>query len=189
MRLPIASFLLVLSLFTQSKAASLEGLSFDDQVRLGGSELKLNGLGVRGIFIFKAYVAGLYLPVKTSQSHEALMQKGPKRLQLRMLMEVGAEDIRKALVDGMRKNVTDTQWSLMQERVNRFSSTILELGNAQRGDTITLDYLPAQGLLLSVNEVSKGRAIAGSDFYNALLAIFIGDDPVDTRLRNGLLGL
>jgi len=33
-----------------------------------------------------------------------------------------------------------------------------------------------------------GSAIAGQDFYNALLEIFVGDDPVDTRLKKGLLG-
>ncbi|MEY4643550.1 MAG: hypothetical protein RLZZ596_381 [Pseudomonadota bacterium] len=178
-----------LFLLSPCQSASLEGLSFADKVRLGETELSLNGLGVRGIFIFKAYVAGLYLPVKTNQSREAMSQQGPKRIELQMLMGVGAEDIRNALVDGMRKNVSEAQWSQMQERVSRFSSTIMALGNAQRGDTITLDYLPAQGLLLSVNQLSKGQPISGQDFFNALLAIFIGDDPVDTRLKNGLLGL
>lgn len=169
-------------------AATMEGFSFEDQIRLGDRALQLNGLGVRGIFIFKAYVAGLYLPQKTSQSREVLQQAGPKRLQLRMLMEVGAGDIKKALVDGMRKNVSEAQWSAMQERVGRFSRTIDTIGTTRPGDTITLDFLPDQGLLLAVNDVARGGAIAGPDFYNALLAIFVGDDPVDTRLRNGLLG-
>jgi hypothetical protein len=43
-------------------------------------------------------------------------------------------------------------------------------------------------LTLLVNDVPKGSAIRGQDFFNALLEIFVGEDPVDTRLRNGLLG-
>lgn len=169
-------------------AASRDGLNFEDQIRLGGRALQLNGLGVRAVFIFRAYVAGLYLEKKATTGQGVLQQGGPKRLQLRMLMDIGAPDIKKALVDGMRKNVSEAQWAAMQDRVALFSSTIESIGVTHAGDTLNLDYLPEQGLLLAVNEVTKGQAIPGVDFYNAMLAIFIGDDPVDTRLRGGLLG-
>ena len=171
-----------------AQAATLEGLRFDDTTRLGSRELQLNGLGVRAVYIFKAFVAGLYLTEKAAAGPEALRQGGPKRLQLRMLMEIGSDDIKKALVDGMRKNVTDAEWAAMQERVQRFARTIDAIGVAREGDTITLDYVPEQGLLLAVNEVPRGPAIGGADFYQALLEIFVGPDPVDTRLKNGLLG-
>jgi len=172
----------------QAHAASLEGLSFEDATRIANRELKLNGLGVRAIFIFKAYVAGLYLVDKTSVPQDALRQPGPKRIQMRMLMEIGAPDIKKALVDGMQKNVSEAQWAAMQDRVAQFTRTIESIGVARRGDTINLDYVPERGLMLAVNDVTKGSAISGSDFYNALLEIFVGDDPVDTRLKKGLLG-
>lgn len=181
-------FLLWAAIGSHASSATLEGLHFDDQVRLANRELRLNGLGVRGIFIFKAYVAGLYLEERTSVGQEAVRHPGPKRLQLRMLMEAGAPDVKKALVDGMRKNVSEAQWAGMAERAAEFSRTIDAIGVARRGDTINLDYVPDRGMTLAVNDVSKGSAIAGQDFYNALLEIFVGADPVDTRLRNGLLG-
>jgi hypothetical protein len=171
-----------------AQAATLEGQTFDDQIRLGGQTLQLNGLGLRAVFIFRAYVAGLYLEKKAAAGQEALQQAGPKRLQLRMLMDIGAPDIKKALVDGMRKNVSEAQWAAMQERVAQFAGTIDALGSTRAGDTLTLDYLPGRGMMLAVNGVAKGAAIAGADFYNALLAIFVGDDPVDTQLKRGLLG-
>jgi Chalcone isomerase-like len=169
-------------------AATSEGLQFDDQVKLANHDLRLNGLGVRAVWIFKAYVAGLYLGDKVTNGQDALNQPGPRRLQLRMLMEAGSSDIKKALIDGMRKNVNDAQWDAMQERVAQFSRTIDSIGVARVGDTINLDYVPNQGLLLSMNGVPKGSAISGKDFYNAMLAIFVGDDPVDSHMRDGLLG-
>lgn len=172
----------------QANAASLEGLRFEDAVKVANRELQLNGLGVRAIFIFKAYVAGLYLGNKTSVSQEVLHQPGPKRIQMRMLMEIGAPDIKKALVDGMQKNVSEAQWAAMQDRVAQFTRTIESIGVAKPGDTINLDYVPERGLMLAVNDVTKGGAISGSDFYNALLEIFVGDNPVDTRLKKGMLG-
>lgn len=180
--------LLMCAAVVPALAASLEGLRFDDQVRVASRELRLNGLGVRSVFVFKAYVAGLYLGEKTSLSQEVLQQHGPKRLQLRMLMAIGAPDIKKALVDGMRKNVSEAQWAAMQERVAQFERTIDSIGTSRPGDTINLDYVPERGLTLVVNDAVKGSPISGQDFYNALLEIFVGNDPVDTRLKNGLLG-
>ena len=89
----------------------------------------------------------------------------------------------------MRKNVSETEWQAMQDRVAQFSRTIESVGTARVGDTITLDFIPERGMTLAVNEVGKGSPIRGQDFYNAMLAIFVGDDPVDTRLKRGLLGL
>jgi hypothetical protein len=169
-------------------AATLEGLTFDDSTRIANRELQLNGLGVRSVLIFKGYVAGLYLSDRASTGQEVLLNQGPKRLQLRMLMEVGANDVKKALVDGMRKNVSEAQWSAMEDRALSFEQTIDSIGVTRPGDTIDLDYLPDRGMVLAVNNVSRGSAVRGQDFYTALLKIFVGDDPVDTRLRKGLLG-
>lgn len=173
---------------SQAVSASLEGLQFDDQVRLANRDLHLNGLGVRAVFIFKAFVAGLYLGDKASEGQAAVHHPGPKRLQLRMLVEIGANDIKNALVNGMRKNVSAAQWALMQGRAAEFSRTIDAIGLTRPGDTISLDYLPERGLLLAVNDIPRGGAIAGQDFYAALLEIFVGDDPVDLGLKRGLLG-
>lgn len=182
------SLLSLILLTSASHAAVMEGLQFEDQARLAQRDLKLNGLGIRSIFIFKAYVAGLYLGEKVSSTQEVQRYAGPIRLQMRLLMEVGAPDIKKALVDGMRKNVSDAQWQAMQDRVTDFSRTIESVGTVRPGDTINLDFVPERGLLLSVNGVDKGGAIRGLDFYSAMLAVFVGDDPVDTRLKQGLLG-
>jgi len=34
----------------------------------------------------------------------------------------------------------------------------------------------------------KGSAIAGADFFGAVLGIFVGGHPIDARLKKGLLG-
>jgi len=188
MKRTLAALTLGLAALLPTQAATLEGQRFDDIVRVGNHELKLNGLGVRGVLFIKAYVAGLYVPEKATVAQHLVRQPGPKRIQMRMLMEIGAPDIKKALVDGMQKNVSESQWAAMQDRVAQFSRTIESIGVAKPGDTITLDYVPERGLLLAVNDVAKGNAISGADFYNALLEIFVGDNPVDGRLKKGMLG-
>jgi hypothetical protein len=181
--------LLCLSLiWLPASAASKENLQFEDQIKLGNRDLQLNGLGIRQILWFKAYVAALYLSEKASTGQAAVSQAGPKRIQMRMMMEIGTNDVKKALIDGMRKNVNDAQWAAMQDRVARFAATIDSIGATRPGDTINLDFVPNQGLLLAVNDAPKGSAIPGLDFYNALLEIYVGEDPVDSRLKQGMLG-
>ena len=62
------------------------------------------------------------------------------------------------------------------------------IGPTTKADTINLDFEPQHGLTLSVNGVMKGPAIAGADFFGAVLGIFVGDRPIDARLKKGLLG-
>ena len=169
-------------------AAVLEGQRFDERARLDRHELQLNGLGLRAAYIFKAFVAALYLPEKTSEAQQILDQDVPRRLQLRMLLGVDSGEIKKALVRGMQKNANEAEWAALQARAAAFSRTIDAIGAVREGDTINLDYLPGQGLMLAINEVPRGPAIAGADFYQALLGIFVGPHPVDTRLKKALLG-
>lgn len=190
MRLSLLSSLLLAGVLAAmpARAVVLEGQRFEERVRLAQHELQLNGLGVRAAWIFKAFVAALYVPEKTREAQQILDRDAPRRLQLRMLMDVGPGEIKKALVRGMQKNASEAEWAALQARAETFSRTIDSIGTAREGDTINLDYLPGQGLMLAVNEVPRGPAIAGADFYQALLGIFVGPHPVDTRLKRGLLG-
>ena len=182
--------LLVLCMLIGSgtRAATLEGQQFSDVVRLGNRELRLNGLGVRKILFIKVYVAGLYLNDAAATPSEVSNMPGPKRLQLRMLRSAGAEDFSDALVNGMRNSVNVTEGIRLAERINQLDLTIRTVGAAAKGDIIALDYIPEIGTRLTVNGANHGKVISGADFYEAVLALFIGNKPVDTQLKRGLLG-
>lgn len=169
-------------------AATLEGQSFENGINLGNRELHLNGLGLRAVFFIKGYVAGLYLNEKGSTLQEITAMLGPKRLQLRMLRGAAPDDFNSALVSGLRSNASATELAALNDRIAQLERTITSIGKTSPGDVINFDYLPAVGTTISVNGVSKGKAIAGADFYHAVLAIFVGDHPVDERLKKGLLG-
>ena len=62
------------------------------------------------------------------------------------------------------------------------------MGKVRKGDVIDLDFDPARGTLFALNGTLQGTAIAGDDFYAALLGSFIGEQPFDARLKSGLLG-
>ena len=171
-----------------ASAASLEGQHFEDQIRLGDTTLLLNGLGLRGVMFIKGYVAGLYLGTRSSSLQEITASAGPKRLQLRMMRAAGAGEFVDALVGGMRKNSSSAELQSLEERIGLLTQAIQSNGAARIGDVVNFDYLPGVGTTLSVNGKALGAAISGGDFYSAVLRIFMGDHPVDKKLKQGLLG-
>ena len=171
-----------------AQAATISGQRFDDRIRLADTELQLNGLGLRAEVWLEGYAAGLYLPVKTTQVAEAIAEPGPKRLRLKMMLDVPAKEFNKAVVKGVGRNSSPAEQDAVRERIDRFMALITAAGTVKKGDTIDLDFLPDRGLLLSINSRPQGEAIAGADVYAAVLRIFLGERPVDRELKAGLLG-
>lgn len=169
-------------------AAALEGQSFDDSIRMANTELHLNGLGLRGVMMVKGYVAGLYLPARASSLPDIAASSGPKRLQLRMMRGASPADFVDALVGGMRKNSSPAELQQLEDRIGQLTRAIQAAGAARKGDVVNFDYLPDAGTTLTLNGNVQGKPITGADFYTAILKIFIGDHPVDKKLKQGLLG-
>ena len=57
----------------------------------------------------------------------------------------------------------------------------------QRGDVISIDYIPETGTEVRNNNEWRG-VIPGNDFYRALLKIWLGNEPVSDSLKQGMLG-
>ena len=61
-------------------------------------------------------------------------------------------------------------------------------GSVVAGDSLNFDFFPGVGTSVTVNGMKRGTVIDGADFYNDVLKIFIGENPVDDQLKAGLLG-
>lgn len=182
---------LPLAAWAASPAAGvkIEGQWFDAVVRVAGTDLHLNGAGLRAVAWFKAFAAGLYLarPARTTQ--EVTAQEGPKRLQLRMLRELPAVEFNKAVHKGVSRNVSAAQLQALQVRLDQFGANVDALGKLKPGDVVDLDHEPGHGTAMWLNGTLRGPAVAGDDFFVALLLSFLGDQPYDKKLKAGLLGL
>lgn len=174
--------------FAAAPSTVVEGVTFESQLQLGGSELVLNGAGVRAVAWVKGYAAALYLTRRSNQMAGVLSAPGPKRLRLHMLMDVPANEFSKAFDKGVRRNVVAAELPMLLPRMEQFEMAILGLKTVRRGDTIDLDYDPTRGLVLQLNGKLQSLPVPGADFYAALLRSFIGEQPYDKALRAGLLG-
>lgn len=169
-------------------AADVTGVRFDDRTTVAGTDLALNGAGLRTRFMLKVYAMGLYLPRRADTPDAIATVAGPKRIQIVTLRELTAEQFADALVDGLKKNHSEAEFARLQARSDELRSALLALKAAPAGTQIRLEWLPGSGTRLSVGNDARGKDIPGEDFYRALLRIWLGDKPVDADLKNALLG-
>jgi hypothetical protein len=171
-----------------ASATEVEGVKLDEHVKLGTSELVLNGAGVRTRLIFKVYVGALYLPEKKSDAAEALVLKGPKRVSMTLLRELSAQQLIDALEDGIRTNHSQAEIAVLKARIEALVATMKEIGSAKAKTVIALDFVPESGTRITVDGTARGEPIPGEDFYAALLKIWLGGKPVDADLKKAMLG-
>lgn len=171
-----------------AQSIELEGVKIDATAQVGPAALTLNGAGVRTRAIFRVYVAALYVPQKSADPAALLAQKGARRIAITMLRSVDADTFAEALSDGLRSNLSEAQFASFKPQIDSLSATLKAAGEAKKGDSIHIEFVPDTGTRVTVNGQARGAAIAGEDFYAALLRIWLGDKPVDSGLKRGLLG-
>ena len=166
----------------------VEGVRFEDRAQLVGTELVLNGTGVRAVAWLKGYAAGLYLVRRAASAAEVQALPGPKRLRMVMLQSAPAVEFVKAFEKGLSRNSSEAEVVALRERMDRFERALEGIGKVAPGDVVDLDFDPARGTLLMFNGRLRDEPIAGADFYAALLRSFVGERPYDKKLRARLLG-
>ncbi|MDB5800201.1 MAG: putative lipoprotein transrane [Rhodocyclales bacterium] len=184
----LLALLLTLVSALPARALDIAGTYFDDKTSLAGSELQLNGAGVRTKLFFKVYAIGLYLPQRAEGADAVLASKGPRRIQIVTLRELTAEQLADAFLEALSANQTEAELSKLAARIERFRAVMLSIGKAPEKTVIRLDYLPASGTRLMLGSEQKGSDIAGEDFYQALLRIWLGNSPVQADIKEKLSG-
>lgn len=190
MRKLAAVLLLALSL---PALAALEaaGVKFEDTMKVGAGDTVINGVGVRGVLFIKGYAMALYLPQKTTAAAEAISMKGAKRARIVLLRDTSGETFADALPSGIRKNHSEQEAVPLNARIEALKATMLSITNTPKGAVIHFDWLPEVGggvTRLTINGEKKGEDIPGEDFYRAVLKIWLGEQPVQSDLKEGLLG-
>lgn len=151
-----------------------------------GTTLQLNGAGIRSKFIFDIYIAELYLEKTAKETAEILADPGHKRVVMHFLYKsVGQDKLVDGWNEGFSANLSAEDKAKLQPRIDTFNSMFTE--EMKSGDVVIFDYLPEQGTRVSIKDSVKG-IIPGKDFNDALLSIWLGDEPVGSSLKKAMLG-
>ncbi len=179
-------WLLTLTLLSAPVAArEIEGIKLSDSAEVGGQQLLLNGAGLRSKFFISVYVGGLYLSDKSTDVKQILAMSGPKRVSMHFIYdEISEEKIRAAWSEGFSENNSDEVMQSMAGKIETFNSFWPAI---KGGDVALVDYLPGKGTQISLNGKIRG-IVVGEKFNQAVLKIWLGDNPVDSDLKSGMLG-
>jgi len=170
-----------------SAAFQVAGVDIPETAVINGLDrpLVLNGAGVRKKLFISVYVAALYLPQRQTGVGDLLSDPPPNRVAMHFVYsEVAKRKLDEGWIEGFGQNLTAQRLVAVQSRLQRF---IALFGDMYRGDRVWLDYVPGRGTVVTVNDEVRGD-IEGADFNAALLAVWLGDEPVSSSLKKALLG-
>ena len=182
---PIIAVVIGISALTPQPgaAAELEGVHFADQVRAGDATLRLSCVGLLRYRLFiKAYVAALYLGDGADAGD--VLADVPKRLELSYFWSISGADFGKAGDQILMQNVDAQTLAALRPRLDRINAWYRDV---KPGDRYSLTYVPGVGTELALNGDRLG-VVEGADFAAAYFRIWLGDNPIDSPLRNQLLG-
>ncbi len=168
-------------------AAEVNGIKFDETTTVGGKSLTLNGLGVRHKIV-KVYAIGLYLTEKKTSTPDVLALTGPKRFRMVTLRDITSEELAQAVLAGINKNLDKDEKTKYVSQLTKFGELFNEIEGGKKGDVIIGDYIPGTGTVIFFNGKTLGHPLPDLGFYNAILRIWIGNNPADPTLKPLLLG-
>jgi len=167
----------------------LAGVKYPASVQVSGSNLVLNGAGVRYKFVIKVYTAGLYMTSKATTPEAVLSAPGAKRMHVVMLRDIDGNELGKLFTRGMQDNAPKEEFSKFIPGMLSMADIFSTRRKLVAGDHFSVDYTPGSGTQVLVNGKPTGEVIKEPEFFNALMRIWLGPNPADRALKDALLGV
>jgi len=182
----ILFFIAVAAISTTIAQTQVGSVTLPNKISVGGQNLVLNGAGIRTkAMILKLYSGGLYISKRTKSASAII--NADKDMAVRLVITSGfvsSEAMIEAVNEGFKASMNGNTSSLdseIKKFIGFFSDEIKE------GDMFDITYEKGIGVIGFKNGTKLG-VIAGLDFKKALFAIWLGDSPVDDKLKSGMLG-
>jgi hypothetical protein len=182
------NFVLTFFVLTSLSSADIEvsDVNYESKFSFKGEDYVLNGAGIRERFFLDLYTIGLYLKAKSSDGNFILNSKNHKCIKITVVSSlITADRFSKGMNDGFNKSTNNNTDSIKAEiaELKRGFGNDFNVGDTfvvffgSDGDTEIYKEDNLQ-VIIHPNKV----------FQNALLGMWIGDNPVVGGLKEDLLG-
>ncbi len=159
---------------------------FPQTIALGQTSIHLNGTGIHEFLFMDIYQAGLYLPKKETTTEAILEGNSPIRARLYMLGSVSASHFVLVLRDGLVANTTQAEVDSRYKEIMHFFDMMEKLGHLDEGTLVDLDFVNGQ-TSIRLNGKPFVSHLGDRVFYNLILKIWLGDEPISKDVKKGLL--
>lgn len=166
------------------QAADADENAFAGEKNIDGYMLTLRGTGILRYMVFiKAYEGAFYLQAgKTAD--QATNDQAARCLVLHYFQPIKAGDFAEATTEMIKKNVSPDRFAALLPKIEKFNAFYRDV---TPGDRYTAAYIPESGTRLWLNDDLLGL-VEGAKFASAFFAIWIGENPIDRKFRDQMLG-
>ena len=163
---------------------AVSGTAFEKVIVQDRKELKKTGVGtLTYLRVFDVYNAAFYL--ESGATVDEVLGDNAKRFEVSYLRSFDGEDFGNATYKALRKSISASEIERLRPRID-YHNSLYE--SVVPGDRYSVTYIPGKGTELARNGKPVG-VIEGADFAVALFSIWVGDNPIDQKFRQELLGL
>lgn len=174
--------LLTTSMFAQ---VTINDVTLPAKTTVNGADLILNGAGLRKKLFFKLYVGGLYLTRTMSEPAKVIEENEAMSIHLEITSKlISSDNMSEAVVEGFEKSTNGNSAKFAKE-IKTFMDAFSE--EIVIGNKFDFTYIPGTGVIVSKNGKVL-TTIKGYEFKKALFGIWLGSEPADDDLKDGMMG-
>ncbi|NQY05803.1 MAG: chalcone isomerase family protein [Flavobacteriaceae bacterium] len=165
-----------------SAQKEIAGVKVADKETFQEKELTLNGVGLREKLWFDLYVGMLYVTNKSKSADALINSDNPMAIKLHITdSKVTQEKMVKAVNEGFENS---SHGNASKAEISKFKGFFSE--KIVEGTIFDLVYMDGKTTVYR-NGKKKG-SVEGLEFKKALFAIWLGKEPADDDLKDGMLG-
>jgi hypothetical protein len=177
--LAVAAFVVVPGV---AAAVEIADVQIASTTNVAGKALKLNGAGIRKKVFIKVYVGALYVEETSSDASTLINADKVKMVEMHFLRDVEKDKILGAYKEGFEHN-SASQLAELQSGLDRLSAG---LADVKEGGVMTVTYVPGKGTTVAI-QGGPSVTVAGKTFADALFRNWLGGEPADSGLKEGML--
>lgn len=166
-----------------AEAKTVSGVELADSLTIAEQSLALNGAGVRSKFFMDLYVGSLYIATPANDL-TAVLDQSTAVIRLNITSGMITSDKMTDAIEGGFDSATNGNTASIDKDIAQFMGLFTE--EVSKGDQFTFVTHKGAGVTSFKNGVEQAT-IAGEAFRQALLKIWLGDEPAQKSLRKNML--
>jgi hypothetical protein len=185
MRSRLIAFAIILTSHFSIAQQTAGGVTMPSKTTYTGTNLVLNGVGIREKVWIDLYVAGLYLKSKTKNAKTIISSNEKMVLKLHIVSGLVSSEKMSSSIEESFKVSTGGNTINLRTRIDAFKAIFMK-DKITDGVVFDISYIPGKGTAVYTNGKLQGT-IKGLDFKKALFNIWLGVIPADEHLKEKLL--
>lgn len=186
----IAVLIFLIMLPLKSLALTIDGYEIPQVIPATSdhAELKLNGASMRVVYgVVDSYIGKLYLEHPVTDEKALVEADEFKRMTFQVVMKrISGRRMAKAMYDALQLNLSAEEAANLEARLQNMVDMFD--GSLRQGQEGYIEWVPGVGSRIVIKGEVKG-IIPGKDLNDAILNIWVGDNPVGATFKRQVLGL